>query len=133
MSANSDIIKNRLAIFIGNFLDNFFTVNDERFSFCVEYLFMNLFSYKGNEGVAHECADALNELFSIKNISVSLQNLIGTYLTRLIDGIAEANFSLYFDVIHEIILNIEINEQILYLVQALTKKIESVIIYNSRK
>ena len=127
MSANSDIIKNRLAIFIGNFLDNFFNVTDERFCFCVEYLFTNLFSYKGNEGVAHECADALNELFSIKNISVSLQSLIGKYLTKLIEGIVEANFSLYFDVIHEIILNIDVDEHILSLVQALTKKIESVI------
>jgi hypothetical protein len=126
MSANSDLIKDRLAIFIGNYLDCFFEVTDDRFAYCVEYLFMNLFSYKSNEGIAHECADALNDIFSIKKISIALSALIGKYLPKLTEGIQEANFGLYFDVIHEIVLNLDITNHVLPLFEELCKKIQSV-------
>jgi hypothetical protein len=128
MSANSDLIKDRLALFIGDYVDCFWEVHDERFAVCVEYLFLNLFAYKGNQGVAHECADALNDIFSIKKISVALSDLIGKYLPKLIEGINEANFGLYFDVIHEIVLNLDIANYVFPLFEALCSKILSVII-----
>jgi hypothetical protein len=126
MSANSDLIKDRLAIFIGNYLDCFFEVSDDRFGYCVEYLFMNLFSYKTNQGIAHECADALNDIFSIKKISIALSALIGKYLPKLTEGIKEANFGLYFDVIHEIVLNLDTTNYVLPLFEELCSKIQSV-------
>jgi hypothetical protein len=125
MSANSDLIKDRL----GNYPDCFFKVTDDRFAYCVEYLFMNLFSYKSNEGIAHECADAFNDIFSIKKISIALSELIGKYLPKLTEGIQEANFGLYFDVIHKIVLNLDITNHALPLFEKLCKKIQSVYMY----
>jgi hypothetical protein len=126
MTAKSDIIKNRLAIFIGNFLDTLFEVNDPQFTYCLEFLFINLLGYKSNEGIAHECADALNDILSVKKISTALKDPISKHLNNLKDGIKEASFSLYFDVIHEIVLNIDIDEFVVPLVKALVDRIITV-------
>jgi hypothetical protein len=129
MTVNSDIIKNRLAIFIGNFLDSFFEVKDLQFTYCLEFLFQNLLTYKSNEGIAHECAEALNDILSVKKISTALKEPISKHLNNLKDGIKDASFSLYFDVIHEIILNINVDEFVVPLVQALVDRIIAVIYF----
>lgn len=54
LSANSEIIKDRLCLFLGNYLDILFEPDDERFSACIDFLFMNLFLYKDNQGIAHK-------------------------------------------------------------------------------
>lgn len=123
MSANSYIIKDRLAIFIGNFLDTFYEVQDVKFTYCLEFLFHNLLLSDKYEFVAHECAAALNDILSVKKISTALKDPIAKHLNNLKDGIKDASFSLYFDVIHEIILNIDIDEFVVPLVKALVDRI----------
>ena len=123
MTVNSNIIKHRLAKFIGEYIDSFYKVEDVQFTYCLEFLFHNLMEYKTNQGIAHECADALNDILSIKKISQSLKEPIAKHLIKLKEGIKDASFSIYFDVIHEIILNIDIDDFVVPLVEALVSRI----------
>jgi hypothetical protein len=123
MTVNSNIIRHRLAKFIGEYIDSFFKVEDGQFNYCLEFLFHNLMEYKTNQGIAHECADALNDILSIKKISQSLKEPIAKHLINLKDGIKDASFSIYFDVINEIILNIDIDDFVVPLVEALVSRI----------
>jgi hypothetical protein len=132
MSVNSYIIKDRLAIFIGNFLDSFYEVKDIKFTYCLEFLFQNLLLGSQYEFITHECAAALNDILSVKKISEALKEPISKHLNSLKDGIKDASFSLYFDVIHEIILNIDVDEFVVPLVKALVDKILQEVVPQTR-
>lgn len=51
---NQDIIKSRLLIFIGLFVDDLFNNQEEKFLFCLEYLLFNVLAYDTNKGLAYQ-------------------------------------------------------------------------------
>lgn len=49
----SDIIKNRLCLFLGNFMDEIFDENSQKFIFCFEYLLKALLDYEKFQGTSY--------------------------------------------------------------------------------
>lgn len=122
-SVKSEIIKDRLCLFIGLFLDNLFEPEERNFSACVEFLLINLLSYKQNPGVAHKSADALNDLVAVKKISLSLKEIINKYLQSMIEQIKDIKIGLFFDVLLEIVIHVDIEECLITMVRELTKRV----------
>lgn len=131
-SADSAIIKDRLCLFIGTFLDTFYQPDNNNFALCVEFLFVNLFYYKENQGVAHKAADSLNEIVSIKKFSDSLKDLLARYFPKLIENIPTIKIGLYFDVLLEIVLNIDVEVFLIDLMSQLTNRVLQEIIPHTR-
>jgi hypothetical protein len=122
-SANSDIIKNRLCLFFGIYMDSIYSPDDVQFGYCLEYLFVNLFYYKTNQGVAHQAADSLNDIIGVKKFQKALKDVIGKYFLQLIDNIKDIKIGLYFDVMLEIVMNVNVDEYIESLMRELTGRV----------
>jgi hypothetical protein len=119
----SMLIKDRLCLLIGIFIDNIYSPENPKFNLCVEYLFVNLFLYKESSGVAHKAADALNDIVSIKKFSQGLGSLISTYLPKLIEHIKDIKIGLYFDVLLEIVLHVDVSHFVVALMRELVARI----------
>lgn len=117
------MIRNRLCLFLGIYVDSLFEPDDLHFAFCVEYLFINLFYYKENKGVAHQAADSLNDLLGVTKFALALKELIGKYLPTLIENIKDIKIGLFFDVLLEIVMNIDIESYIVQLTSELAKRV----------
>ena len=124
-NVKSEIIKDRLCLFIGIFLDHLYLPENENFSLCVEYLLINLITYKQNPGVAHKSADALNDLVAVKKFSSALKVTIHKYLPSMIEQIKDIKIGLFFDVLLEIVIHIDIEECLITLTKELTKRVLS--------
>lgn len=122
-AVNSDIIKNRLSLFLGIYMDSIYSPEDTQFGYCLEYLFINLFYYKTNQGVAHQAADSLNDIIGVKKFQKSIKDVIGKYFAQLIDNIKDIKIGLYFDVMLEIVMNINVDDYIVGLTQELTARV----------
>lgn len=124
-SVKSEIIKDRLCLFIGILLDNLYVPEDPQFSLCVEFLLINLLHFKQNPGVAHKSADALNDLVAVKKFSLSLKETINKYLPSMVEQIRDIKIGLFFDVLLEIVIHIDIEEFLVVMTKELTKRVLS--------
>lgn len=54
MSVDSIIIKSRMIMFLGEYVEYIFEKNTESFGICIKYLFLHLFTYTQNQGLSHQ-------------------------------------------------------------------------------
>ena len=128
---SQDIIKCRLCIFIGLFVDDLFNPEDEKFSFCLEYLIFNVFSFPQNEGLAYQvffkvikAVDIINEIITKKEFVKPFQNVIISSFGKLIQNIQTINISLFFDILYDIVVNYDVEHFVLELFDKLTSRIK---------
>lgn len=96
----------------------------------LQFLFTCMLNYKQDAAVAQKAADALNDIMTIKEFPNELQATISKFIPQLISMAGDVQISLYFDVVLDIVKNIDISDYIVSLVQEFTNRILMVFIEN---
>jgi hypothetical protein len=124
LSVNSILIKNRLCLFFGLYLDTIYThAYTESISTVIEFLFQQLFLYKEASGVAFQAANALNSLISHKHYSLIISDIIKKMIMNLVNSIKEIEVNLFFDVLLDVILYLDIEDHVLFVFREVTQRI----------
>lgn len=115
---NSVIIKDKLCLIYGTFLDELYQPEEvesyyAHFSRVMEFLFMNVFAFKENQGVAYQAAYALNQLIYCKEYKNVVTAVVRKIIPKLIEIIKEIDVALYFDVLVDIVVYIDIEDSLI--------------------
>jgi len=105
----------RLTLFLSVYIDDLFKNDHIEFMSCCEYLFMNLLSNDEGKALSFHAADALSDLIAIKKNTMSemVQVFYLKFNTRIKEQILVNTNSIFFDVILEIVGNINLDENVL--------------------
>jgi hypothetical protein len=123
LSVNSTLIKNRLCLFFGLYLDQIYkTAYTDNIAKVIEFLFQQLFSKEAN-GVSFQAANALNSLISHKGYSLVIADVIKKMIITLINTIKEIEVHLFFEVLLDIVIYLDIEDHVLFVFREVTQRI----------
>jgi hypothetical protein len=124
LSVNSNIIKNRLCLFFGAFLDSVYGLEySDKATKVIEFLFQQLFVYNDAPGVSYQAANSLNSLISHKNYSLIISDIVKKIILVLVNSIKEIEVDLFFDVLLDIVIYLDIDDHALYISREVTQRI----------
>lgn len=128
-NVNSYFIKNRLCLLYGLYLDEVYKNEEEvekyyfQISEAIEFLFIQLFVFKEAAGVSYQAAHALNQLIYYKGYTSVTDKIVKRLMARLIENIKEIEIVLFFDVLIDIILYLDVEDHIMHLCKEVSARI----------
>jgi importin-7 len=127
-SIGSEIIKDKLSLLFGHFLDELYQ-EDEVETFynhlyrIFEFLFLQILNFHNNPGLAYTASYALNQLIYYKSYGDVSNNIVRKIMPQLIRQIKEIEVVLFFDVLIDIVLYLDIEDHVLSLSREISNRI----------
>lgn len=125
---NSEMIKDKLCLLLGTFLDELYQPDEiegfyQHLSKIFEFLFAQILNFHNNQGSAYNASYSLCQLLYCKDF-VNLTNiLIRKIMPNLIQIIKEIEVVLFFDVLVDIILYMDVEDSLISLCKEVTNRI----------
>jgi hypothetical protein len=129
LSIDLIVIKSRLCVFFESYLDYF---NRKKGDICINYetnvkiihsLFGMLMLYKDAPGVAYQSAHCLTSLIRYKIYGNIVDDVCKKILPELIKSIGEIQILIFFDVLNNIILYLDIEDKVMIICKEIVQRI----------
>lgn len=124
----SEIVKDKICLLFGNFLDELYQ-EDEVETFynhlyrVFEFLFIQVLNFNNNPGIAYTASYALNQLIYYKSYCDVSNNIVRKIMPQLIQQVKEIEVVLFFDVLIDIVLYLDVEDHVLNLCRELSNRI----------
>jgi hypothetical protein len=126
-STSSVIIQDRLCLFLGNYLDELYKITDddahEHVSNAVKFLFIQLLQFKNNPGLSYQAAHALSQLIYNKTYNSVFSDILNQIMPKLIENIREIEVTLFFNVLTDIAIYMDIENHLNSLCKEVVQRI----------
>ena len=128
LNINSSIIKDKLCLIYGTFMDDLYQPDEVQSFYAhifkvIEFLFMQIFLFKENPGVAYQASYALNQLIYYKDYSDVVNGIVRKIMPKLIGIINEIDVVLFFDTLVDIVVYLDIEDSLIPLCREVANRI----------
>jgi hypothetical protein len=129
-SISSILLKDKLCLVYGLFLSDLYkesevedSQNAEKIFNFIEFIFVQILQFRENPGLAYQASNAITHLIDDTIYSPIILNIIQKLMPQLIDQIAEIEIILFFDVLKEIVLYVDVEQFLLPVTKQIVNRI----------
>jgi hypothetical protein len=125
---NSDIIRDKLCLVLGIFLDELYKSDEIKAIYIhlgkiFEFLFSQILNFNKNQGTAYNASYSLCQLLYYKDFTDITNNIIRKLMPSILEGIKEIEVVIFFDVLVDIVLYIDIEDSLLQICKEVSNRI----------